>query len=99
MLLDTVVGLGAALLRSVDDLKDLGVILVPVVLDTPRLSLKGRFFRVPDRLDGVDRLKNLPELISSDRIRVKIASALQHVAIVAVALLVSLDNDICSSQD
>ena len=75
------------------------MILVPMVLNSPRLGLQRGFFRVSDRFQGVDRLQNLSELIRGDRIWVQVASALQDIAIVAVALLVSLDNDICGSQN
>lgn len=105
LLLDTVVGLRATVLGGLDDFKHLRMVLVPVVLNAPRRRLVvplqlaiGGFLHISDRLQRIHRLKNLPQLVGSDRIRVTVAG-LENVAIVAIALLISLDNDVGSSQD
>ena len=91
--------MSAALLRCIDNFQNLSMVVIPVVLNAPRLRLQRRFVRISDWLQGVDRLQNLPELISSDRIWVQVAGALQHIAIVPIAFLICLNNDISGSQD
>ena len=104
LLLDTVVGLRATVLGGLDDFKHLCMVLVPVVLNAPRRRLVtlqlaiGGFGHISNRLQRIHRLKNLPQLVGSDRIRVTVA-ALQNIAIVAIALLISLDNDVGSSKN
>ena len=74
------------------------MILAPVVRNSPRLAVK-RFFHISVGLKRVDGLKNLAQLVSGDGIGVCAALALEHVAVVAEALLVGLHNDVCGSQD
>ena len=74
------------------------MVLTPVVFNASSLRLE-RFRGISIGVQGVDRLKNLPQLICCDGISVCTASALEDVFIVAESFLVGLDNYVCGSKD